>query len=536
MPENDTITAFWQTAGVGTTEFTTTLRPMDWSSQQLNQYIDVLRQRAAEQAANPPAMTLPDPDPQPMWRIEDDLGNPVADEPEPLMATERPATPRPPRPPFRAWDLEIRSRYADGGVKVKPMDDPNDKEQFYNKKITQLFSLGPSRRQKGLIGLEIEAEGRQLFNTPFQYWTCHTDNSLREVDGHPPIEYTLKVPLSLEETETALHYLASKMKDTGSVLAMSNRTSVHVHINCQGATLRQLYTFLCLYFIFEEVLIDWASPERAGNLFCLRAKDSGGFIEMLEYPLKTGGGFAVWHQDSRYSACNVTAIPKFGSLEFRALRGTFDIDLIMKWIKLLLHIKETAKGFDNPIEIVESFHHFGAIPFFQNVFQDKETQSMLANAAGKDLSVKLWDGLRLMRDVAHCCEWRKPLPKKAKETEPEISEEVHQDDLADEPFESVDAPQRTESFAPRAMNVAVGDIIPSDMGDLHVRALYNGGSLQSHAYIVRYFYNYYSGRNQVGSNDLRKYIPPNSTMLYATADNIRSGAWVLFCMKQGDWS
>jgi len=70
---------------------------------------------------------------------------------------------------------------------------------FVNRAVKNFLGMGV-KRQEGLIGLEIEAEGTHLFNTPFRYWSCHQDGSLRTTfkngEEFPPIEYVLKEPLN----------------------------------------------------------------------------------------------------------------------------------------------------------------------------------------------------------------------------------------------------------------------------------------------------------------------------------------------------
>lgn len=295
-------------------------------------------------------------------------------------------------------------------TRKEDMSDEDAPEQWYNRKLNQLLSF-KNGKQKGLVGLEVECEGKQLFSTPFKWWSCHVDGSLRDTDGHPPQEYVLRIPLDLEELKQALEYLEQKFQEAGSSVIKSNRTSVHVHINCQALSLRELYCFILLYIIFEEVLVDWVGPERAGNLFCLRAKDSEFYISMLESVLKTKS-FKQWRDEYRYSSCNVASILKFGSLEFRSMPGTIDTNTIYIWASLLVMLKDVASKFDNPVQMVEEFVNIGPLPFFKKIFKDDKFRSLVENQPG--LSGKLWDGLRMVRDVAYCCEWL-PVSKKKRQ-------------------------------------------------------------------------------------------------------------------------
>ena len=284
----------------------------------------------------------------------------------------------------------------------------NDSGEYYNHKLSQVMQFRTGV-QSGEVGLEVECEGVNLFNTPLRYWTCHEDGSLRSTGPHMPVEYVLRNPVKRDELRPCLEYLDAKLKEAGSKVIQSQRTSVHVHINCQKMTIRELYTFICLYMIFEELLVEWSGPDRAGNLFCLRAKDSEYYITMLESVLKQNN-FKQWREDYRYSACNVASVCKFGSLEFRSMQGTVDINMIELWVNILLHLKDTAEKYDNPVEIVEEFTELGPLPFFKKIFADHGYRELFEDSPG--LSGKLWDGLRLMRDVAYCCPWKKPEQKK----------------------------------------------------------------------------------------------------------------------------
>src|SRR3546814_6362480 len=60
---------------------------------------------------------------------------------------------------------------------------------------------------------------------------------------------------------------------------------------------------------------------------------------------------------------NVKALGDYGSLEFRAMRGTRDMDLIYSWAETLLNLREFAKQFDNPAEIADTFSMRGPSNF-----------------------------------------------------------------------------------------------------------------------------------------------------------------------------
>lgn len=271
--------------------------------------------------------------------------------------------------------------------------------KHYNKKISTW--LPASRLTDGEIGLEIECEGTNLFNAPISYWTCHQDHSLRAAqDGSPPIEYVLKKPLNRKELDKALLYLSTKLKQTGSTIDDSTRTSVHVHLNCQKYTVQEVYKIICMYIIYEELLTEWCGKDRVGNLFCLRSKDAEYFLNCLEQAVISGKYNQILQDEYRYSACNTASLKKFGSLEFRTMRGTVDVQVIRTWVDILVGLKDKALSFDNPRSIVELFQRIGPLAFYEQTFP---IRSMFVNH--QNLSGSMWDGLRLMRDVAYAVKW-----------------------------------------------------------------------------------------------------------------------------------
>lgn len=233
-------------------------------------------------------------------------------------------------------------------------------------KVEELYNLNPTA---GDIGIEIEVEGNNLpvLNS---YWKWVGDDSLRGESA----EYVLKKPLSLKDSRKALKYLHKAYIESETVVHDSVRAGVHVHINVQKLTTVQLYNFITTYIILEDLLIKYCGEYREGNLFCLRTRDAELLLHTLENVAKDKN-FGAFEDDLlRYASMNVCSLPKFGSLEFRAMRGTRDLDLIGDWAELLLNLKEESLKFDNPLEIMELLGEIGAESFckrFLGTFSDK---------------------------------------------------------------------------------------------------------------------------------------------------------------------
>jgi len=251
----------------------------------------------------------------------------------------------------------------------------------------------------GDVGIEIEVEGRHL-PMRVKYWNTEEDGSLR---GLETAEYVLKKPSTLVEAEMALKELedAYVLKDT--VVDDSVRAGVHVHINSQDLTIIELYNFITLYIVLEELLVKFCGEFREGNLFCLRSSDADTVIRELQAAARSGDFMRLVTDNLRYSSMNLKALGVYGSLEFRAMRGTRDLGLILQWARILLNLREVAKTFQEPSEIIRRF-------------SAGETDGFLQKCLGDDLApfiemegrkAMLVSGMRRAQDVAFCCKWDK---------------------------------------------------------------------------------------------------------------------------------
>ncbi len=286
-------------------------------------------------------------------------------------------------------------------------------EKYYNLVIENLW-IGTGSRKDGEIGLEIECEGSNLFQAPINWWNAHVDNSLRVYHGHSPIEYSLKEPLSRDRLEKAMDYLENKLRQSNSVVVESPRTSVHVHLNCQKMTIKQVINIVLCYLVVEEMLVEWCGQDRVGNLFCLRGKDSHYFIHLLTSAIRSSDYSSVTNNEYRYMSCNVASLRKFGSLEFRSMRGTVDRKLILLWVDILRQIRDAGLSFDNPQEVIRFFDDHGVdgilrciLGPYYHIFERHPEKNKIT-----------WDGMRMIREVAYAIpQWEKALPieeKKAK--------------------------------------------------------------------------------------------------------------------------
>lgn len=267
--------------------------------------------------------------------------------------------------------------------------------------LNKLFPTG--KDYKGEVGIEIEVEGENLLMNIPSYWGVDKDGSLRGESA----EYILLQPCARQSVYKFVKYLEEKLKENKSKVHKSIRTSVHIHLNMSNKTLKECYTLVVLYLIFEDLLINLAGPERVGNLFCLRAKDAEFFIDFLRL-MANKRKFVPNQEQIRYTSVNICAITKFNSIEFRALRGTTDPEIINEWVELLLCVKDAAESYNSPADILQEFSALGPDKFIKKVFDKKS--KLLTDQFGYEDTV--WESARLVQEIVYATNWNEDIKDK----------------------------------------------------------------------------------------------------------------------------
>lgn len=223
--------------------------------------------------------------------------------------------------------------------------------------MTKLHELLQQKPTNGLFGIEIETEGHNLSPIVPPQWKVEDDGSLRGQFPTERAEYVLKKPLDLQKAIDAVVKLREVQDANKAVLNFSFRTSVHIHVNVQQLTFPQYLNMIYTYLLLEEPLVRYCGKERVGNRFCLRLQDAEGLLDYLFMLFRQGysamryiNGDAV-----RYAAINVAATAKYGSLEFRSLKGNMDVPYITTWIQALDHIRSFAMEMKDPQEVHNLF-------------------------------------------------------------------------------------------------------------------------------------------------------------------------------------
>lgn len=262
------------------------------------------------------------------------------------------------------------------------------------------------------VGIEVEVEGRDLPKEQTDLWRVEHDGSLR---GEDNAEYVLRQPSKIEDLHHALASLQGMFEEEGSVVDLSRRTSTHVHINCTQLEMIELFNFITLLLIFEELLVGWCGGDRDGNLFCLQSKDAEGMLEVLKKFAKSRDR-SLLRDNIRYSAINLAALRKYGSIELRSLEGTIDEKRILTWVGVLLRLRSIATNYADPTEIVNQLSEFEIAPFSKQVLGPYAKDFF----KGKGKVKKVLGGVRRAQDIAYTVDWNihkqidKPQPAEAK--------------------------------------------------------------------------------------------------------------------------
>lgn len=198
------------------------------------------------------------------------------------------------------------------------------------------------------IGLEFEYEGVRGVPTTYNdlYWRHKEDHSLHDRG----LEFVFAAPLFGEDAAIAIETMMTGAKATGYKVSL--RTGIHVHLDVRDLQRNQFVGMLAYYTLFEPLIYKWVGDDRESNNFCLpfyKAENSLDQAIRLTSSLfiegPTGRVIARRNSESygKYSGLNLRSMAQFGSVEFRHLRTTHDIDRVFTWINIILSLKRAAE-------------------------------------------------------------------------------------------------------------------------------------------------------------------------------------------------
>lgn len=205
---------------------------------------------------------------------------------------------------------------------------------------------------KGEYSVEVESE----FRVPPEYsrevamhWSIKDDGSLR---GYSK-EFITKKPASLVEVKEKLDLLYG-LDIFKNYYKESGRTSTHVHVNAHHWTHEQLIQVLMVYYTCEPTLMKLAGELREGNLFCLpmySCPDTMTIVDMVVNQSWKRLQSAQVFNDFKYNALNVASIGRLGTIEFRQLKGTGNVEEVKDWLGKIDSLVKKALSYKSVKEL-----------------------------------------------------------------------------------------------------------------------------------------------------------------------------------------
>jgi hypothetical protein len=224
--------------------------------------------------------------------------------------------------------------------------------------IRQMFGMPTMaeycRRDIFIAGLECEIESIRN-PAPYGIFQVTTDNSLRN-QGYEFVS----VPAPRDVLEDGFKELHASLKFYTEFEPFSPRTSTHVHVNCLELTDEEVRTMVLLYALFEEFFFMMVKPNRKDNIHCVPLT----FTPLpMHYKKPLNVFIKVW---SKYTALNLKRLVDLGTVEFRHLHGTKDVNELSAWLKVLENLWklcQTAKITERELSDKASIEEWFAVLF-----------------------------------------------------------------------------------------------------------------------------------------------------------------------------
>lgn len=205
--------------------------------------------------------------------------------------------------------------------------------------VRELFGVHSSLAPvKGFVcGVEHEIENVSTYdNLNTQYFHVESDHSLRN-NG---VEF-ISNPLSFESQLSAFDNLHGTIKyqssGGGVKSAFTDRTSVHVHVNCLDLSAEAAKSLALWYALFEPVFFTFVDKKRSNSIYCVPLDQT---LLPSSYDKSLHKLVGMW---SKYTAFNLLPLKTQGTIEFRHMHGTNDKELFKEWLTAIKQLWEYAQ-------------------------------------------------------------------------------------------------------------------------------------------------------------------------------------------------
>ena len=225
------------------------------------------------------------------------------------------------------------------------------------------------------------------------YWNVKSDGSLRDNGVEFVTKKLFGKDLSIALDELHDYLIATTVPNS----TPSDRCSVHIHLDVTDLNKTEYARLLIDYAIFENVLFNYCGVHRKENLYCLPFARSDDFKRTLSNILTSVSKDLEFkkyvNSFPKYSALNLNATSKYGSLEFRLHGGTYDMLRVKEWINIIMCLKKNCIG-NSANNLHREISRFGISNYLEKVFKLYH-QILDYNECESDII----DGIRLAQDI-----------------------------------------------------------------------------------------------------------------------------------------
>lgn len=184
-----------------------------------------------------------------------------------------------------------------------------------------------------IIGLELETEQCQYVGVSVSIeaiercgYCLTSDGSLRG----SAYEFISK-PIASKHALASLDDFFNLTKFTE--VNYTDRCSTHVHVNCTDLTLEQITNVALIYQVVEDILFEFVGHNRESNLYCIPWNQCRDHYHLVSNFLASPGlTLKSWN---KYTALNLLPLMRYGTVEFRQMHGTSDMEKLSIWINII---------------------------------------------------------------------------------------------------------------------------------------------------------------------------------------------------------
>lgn len=208
-------------------------------------------------------------------------------------------------------------------------------------KISETFGKADYNDAKELIvGIECEIESIKSWRVGGwkAFFNITEDGSLRN-DGREFISQPMPITALLE----GFKILHKDLIYHPQFDPFSERTSIHVHVNCQNLTTDQVRNIILMYALFEEFFFAQTLPSRRDNIHCVPLTET--FLP-AQYSADLVRLFERWQ---KYTALNIKPLNEHGTIEFRHMHGHDDPVLLESWLRCIEKLFQL--GANEPLDV-----------------------------------------------------------------------------------------------------------------------------------------------------------------------------------------